>query len=1017
MIGAPIYLVSACGSGAEFVAAFRRYADKQGIFVPIAEPFAIGRRGRMALTLKDGGVMIEGEAEVVMSSRTPSALYGRIGMTLRFVEPDEESRNVIGELERARLSMKPPETHAQPRPATIPAEPRAVVPTPGGRIDAANALAETVAIGDVSGLRESAGTPLKSGPKFVIPSIPVRSGDTKPPNLDGGPREPRETKPNLKLEDSKPTAKLDSKPKLEPAKLDSRPPAHVDSPTTPTAVDAPTAAKLDAPTQLAKPDSPPTPAHVDSPTTPTAVDALPPATVASPTPARLDPTPNPERAKVDSLAPTTVSPPPAKVEAPTPNPERAKVDSLALSPPPMPERAKVDSLAPTMVSPPPAPPAMVESPDVEPVPPPRTITQPVAVVPPPRPGTGDVTPMAVVRSPITSTQPVAVVPPAPRGRGTIPPNAPLKVPDATGPSAIIPDPPIVAAPQVIEESSPSREDPTVPVPGRPAMPEVEISEPTDLGYMPVPEPREPAFEPREPRRTVLGIAAVVVEPALPAARLAQEPEPDVVDPHADTLSPDAMMIFSPPRDDAPPPPTVRPIGLAHPPTVEESTPSGDWTMTPDGPMARAAPRPTGDWTISVDASAPDGWAPPEKPTVPARPTRRGPNVTSAASREDLILKQSWEPESTAMSMAKVEIDPTLMEPLLPMPEEDEAPQPGPATLPPPPMQPSPWPAVPNAPPMMQPMPMAMHTPLPMAVPPMPQQPYGAPVLTPVPGTYYTPVPGQVQFDPNQQVAMMGFPQQPRMSTEGGAVYFPDNVPSHDSTAIHEVGRRRRLLVIVMSAALVFALGVVLLVKLGGSKRHADEAKPDAAPKAALQPPPSDAAIAVVASDAIAVAVASDAATADAAALLPMPDATAATCTIDVVTNPPGAEVALDKSVLGTSPGTFPLPCGAEVKVFYRKAGYNGVIRTVTPTPEGTKVRISLLHVPFSVKVSSSPAGAAITANGRAQGVTPTVIKLPAFEAATIVFTKDGYTTDSEKITPKQDRQPLHVTLKKLLKRH
>ena len=65
--GVPLYLVSACESAEDFVAAFRRYADRTGLFVPVNEPLPVGRRGRIALALKDGGVMIDGEAEVVAS--------------------------------------------------------------------------------------------------------------------------------------------------------------------------------------------------------------------------------------------------------------------------------------------------------------------------------------------------------------------------------------------------------------------------------------------------------------------------------------------------------------------------------------------------------------------------------------------------------------------------------------------------------------------------------------------------------------------------------------------------------------------------------------------------------------------------------------------------------------------------------------------------------------------------------------------------------------------------------------
>ncbi|MDQ3301712.1 MAG: hypothetical protein M3619_34455, partial [Myxococcota bacterium] len=105
--GVPIYLVSACVSGEEFVAAFRRYADRNGLFVPIAQPIPAGLRGRFAVTLTTGGVMLEGDAEIVSSGTSPSVLHGRTGMTLRFLDPDIKTKTVLGELEAARLARQP----------------------------------------------------------------------------------------------------------------------------------------------------------------------------------------------------------------------------------------------------------------------------------------------------------------------------------------------------------------------------------------------------------------------------------------------------------------------------------------------------------------------------------------------------------------------------------------------------------------------------------------------------------------------------------------------------------------------------------------------------------------------------------------------------------------------------------------------------------------------------------------------------------------------------------------------
>ncbi|MGE5184402.1 MAG: hypothetical protein ACM31C_20170, partial [Acidobacteriota bacterium] len=269
---APLYLVSACTSAEEFVAAFRRYADRTGIFVPTAEPLPAGKAGRLALTLKDGGVMIEGEAQVVTSSAKPQGLHGRAGMTIKFVEPDDFSKTVITELEKARLAMKPAPPSVPPRPAQVPAEPRPVPPATGGRIDAANALAECVVIGDASQLRDgspavsaanSSGALPKAGQKFVVPSIPTVPGLGARPKTPTAPPEPAAPKAEAAKADS---AKAAVPKPIEPAKADSAKSA-VPQPSEPAKPDS---AKVAA----AKPEGSKKPARVTRLGMPT-VDRLP----------------------------------------------------------------------------------------------------------------------------------------------------------------------------------------------------------------------------------------------------------------------------------------------------------------------------------------------------------------------------------------------------------------------------------------------------------------------------------------------------------------------------------------------------------------------------------------------------------------------------------------------------------------------------------------------------------------------------------------------------------------------
>src|SRR5262245_48513721 len=116
--------MSACTTADQFVAAFRRYAEKTLLFVPTAAPLANGTRARIAVTLADGSVMIEGDAEVVASTTRAVGLHGRPGMSVRWVALDDTSRQVLDQLVRARLTSRPVPlpTHLRPRPraGTVP---------------------------------------------------------------------------------------------------------------------------------------------------------------------------------------------------------------------------------------------------------------------------------------------------------------------------------------------------------------------------------------------------------------------------------------------------------------------------------------------------------------------------------------------------------------------------------------------------------------------------------------------------------------------------------------------------------------------------------------------------------------------------------------------------------------------------------------------------------------------------------------------------------------------------------
>src|SRR5262245_61680489 len=111
--------MSRCSSREEFVAGFRRYAERQQtLFIPCGQPLQFGERAQIAVTLIDGSIVLEGRAEVVSATTRAVGLHGRPGMTIRFLELDDASRAMLGELERSRLMARtlPLPDHVQPRP-------------------------------------------------------------------------------------------------------------------------------------------------------------------------------------------------------------------------------------------------------------------------------------------------------------------------------------------------------------------------------------------------------------------------------------------------------------------------------------------------------------------------------------------------------------------------------------------------------------------------------------------------------------------------------------------------------------------------------------------------------------------------------------------------------------------------------------------------------------------------------------------------------------------------------------
>lgn len=1008
--GATLYLVSACGSVEEFVAAFRRYADRTGLFIPSAAPLPAGRRGRLALTLKDGGVMIEGEAEVVQSSVKPTVLYGRPGMTIKFTGPDAASKIVIGELEKARLAMKPVPPSVPPRPADVPAEPRPTVPPLGGRIDAANALAECVVIGDASSLQLAGGAPkpvtdAPSGKSPFLPQgVPALGGRPRSPSTPPEMSRPRtpSTPPDLGGRPRTPSTPPDPASKPLPQ------PSHVPASKL-TSIGFPIIDKLPAatPAPVAQAPAKPTVVGPDSPLLKTTLGTAAPPNATRQMSSSMAPIID-EEATAIGLAPEI---PVAAAKGNTSAPAslaRAEVasETTEASSPPPPPAATEPAPPPGLLAPPPPPaPAPAQ-------PPPRDPVAPLPSVSPSAKHKATSIGFPIVRTPF-ETQPIGVVPP-PAGSEPAPPIVPKTVePSPPAPRGKNPTRP----PLMPRHPTPVAPVPIVRSPAK-AAPHVE-DEKTDISAdIPAPQPAGATTTPET------AVAAAAYTDAAKAADAAVTSEPSRSGgmraseilraiPTADwTMSPDASK------------PTVMPArgwtpiagmpSVKEPPAETEPTPAPG---TPPGP-------PTGDWTISLDPESPEaGWSEPskvEKPAAPAAPAKpRHPtsgNPDIAVAGEKPLEAQSWDDKPTSLGEAKIEIDPTLMEPLTPMPslDDDSA---GPVA-PPPEEEPSPFAA-----PAASPPPRAATEPLAGIAS------LGSPLRTPSGGT---PIvggsalpPPLVGNNPSGPVPLVGAPRSEAIAA--ATPLPPTPVPnmfgyaasSGAAVAASPARDRKRKLIVISAAVAAVAAGFVLVLLVAGGKKSAPNSNQTAGSAAAGSALVDEPTGSGDGSGDASAAVAVDVPRLDAGVEKPAPDTVAsdASCKVTVTSVPAGAEILLGDENKGTTPGELELPCGAEAKLTLKKARFATAARSVTPNADKpNKLVVRLGRTMYRLKVTSSPAGATIKADGRSMGVTPATIRLPAYDTTAIVLSKPGYATTSKKVTPKSNNTSHHFSLKKKGKR-
>ena len=137
-----ISISTRCASLEQFVALFHRYIDPEdhALFIASRDPREVGATGPFQIKLRDGSVVVRGDAEVVRTWKTESegCPWGRPGYCIRVTSVAAESKSVYALLlasartvpALARRTAPPPERTPPPEIFVPPPEPRDAPPDP-----------------------------------------------------------------------------------------------------------------------------------------------------------------------------------------------------------------------------------------------------------------------------------------------------------------------------------------------------------------------------------------------------------------------------------------------------------------------------------------------------------------------------------------------------------------------------------------------------------------------------------------------------------------------------------------------------------------------------------------------------------------------------------------------------------------------------------------------------------------------------------------------------------------------
>jgi hypothetical protein len=143
-----------------------------------------------------------------------------------------------------------------------------------------------------------------------------------------------------------------------------------------------------------------------------------------------------------------------------------------------------------------------------------------------------------------------------------------------------------------------------------------------------------------------------------------------------------------------------------------------------------------------------------------------------------------------------------------------------------------------------------------------------------------------------------------------------------------------------------------------------------------------------------------------------PPPSAEECAVSFNSKPEGADIVIARKKRGRTPMTLNLPC-KKTQVAFARSHYAPDTKSVSPKKgTTTKVAVKLERPQFTIKVTSTPSGAAVTVKGKSVGKTPVTVKVDGFESISVKVAKPGFQAKTTSVTAKKNGTSVKVTLKR-----